>query len=155
MEKGKVKFSVCALIFNEDGKILAVSRKDKRDDWGLPGGKVDGDETIQNAVIREVKEETGLDVEVTQFIFGNLTESKGYYCYTYLCKVIGGELHTPEKIEELGEGDIKWADWEDIKIGKFGGYNRHLYYVYEKAVDDAVKYIRGIIKSNPLQMLLS
>lgn len=152
---GKVKFSVCALIFNEEGKLLAVSRKNNKDDWGLPGGKVDGDETIEEAVVREVKEETGLDIKVSHFIFGNLTESKGYYCYTYFCNIIGGELHTPEKIAELGEGDIKWADWEDIEAGKFGGYNRHLHYVYDKAVDDAVKHIRKVISSNPLEMLMS
>lgn len=151
---GKIKFSVCALIINEQGKILAVSRKDKRDDWGLPGGKVEEDETIMDAVVREVKEETGLDVEPHQFIFGNLTESKAYYCYTYICTITGGELHTPEKIKELGEGDVKWADWEDIEAGKYGGYNRHLHYVSDKYVDDAVKYIRRKINRDPISTLV-
>lgn len=149
-----IKFSACALIFNEEGKVLAVSRKDNKNDWGLPGGKVDEGETIKEALIREVKEETGLDIKIDEFIFGNLTESKAYYCYTFYCLVTGGELHTPEKIKELGEGDIKWADWEEIETGKFGGYNRHLKYVMERYVDDAVKEIRKNINTDPLKMIL-
>ena len=51
-----------AIIINEEGKILLQSRAD-RELWGLPGGCQELGESFKDAVIREVKEETNLDVE--------------------------------------------------------------------------------------------
>lgn len=147
-----VKFAVCALIHNKEGKILMVSRKDNRNDWGLPGGKVDDNEIISCALQREVKEETGLTVTSHNFVFGNISETKGYYVLTFLCDV-EGDIHTSEKIAELGEGDIKWGNWEDIETGFFGSYNRHLHYVVDKLEEDVAK-IR-ILNSIKLQEQLS
>ena len=50
-----------AIIVNEKGQILLQSRSD-RDEWGLPGGCQELGETFEEVVIREVKEETNLDV---------------------------------------------------------------------------------------------
>lgn len=130
-----IKFAVCALITNREGKILAVSRKHDRTIFGLPGGKVEEGETLIQALSREVKEETGLDVLMPKLIFGNLSASKGYYILTYRC-LVAGQLLTPEEVADLGEGDIKWADWEDIESGHEGSYNRHLHYVFNKMSSD-------------------
>ncbi len=54
-------------IFNENGEIL-LQRRGDCDQWGFPGGTVELGETPQMAAIREVKEETGLDVEVGDLI---------------------------------------------------------------------------------------
>lgn len=51
-----------AIIINENGQILLQSRAD-RDRWGLPGGCQELGERFQDTVIREVKEETNLDVK--------------------------------------------------------------------------------------------
>ena len=51
-----------AIILNEDGKILLQSRAD-RDLWGLPGGCQELGESFKETIIREIKEETNLDVE--------------------------------------------------------------------------------------------
>lgn len=51
-----------AIIVNKDGQILLQRRAD-RDKWGLPGGCQDLGERFQDTVIREVKEETNLDVK--------------------------------------------------------------------------------------------
>lgn len=50
-----------AIIVNDKGEILLKSRAD-RDKWGLPGGCQELDERFQDTVIREIKEETNLDV---------------------------------------------------------------------------------------------
>src|ERR1700756_2845630 len=49
-----------------DGQLLLVRRASRhgRGNWQLPGGFIEPDETIEQAVIREVKEETGVDAEV-------------------------------------------------------------------------------------------
>ena len=51
-----------AIIVNDKGQILLQSRSD-RDEWGLPGGCQELGETFEEVVIREVKEETNLDVK--------------------------------------------------------------------------------------------
>jgi len=51
-----------AIIVNKDGQILLQSRAD-RDKWGLPGGCQELGERFQDTIIREVKEETNLDVQ--------------------------------------------------------------------------------------------
>jgi 8-oxo-dGTP pyrophosphatase MutT (NUDIX family) len=50
------------IIFNEEGAILFIERLGR---WDLPKGKVDTGEKIRNAAIREVKEETGLDCQIS------------------------------------------------------------------------------------------
>ena len=65
-----MKNSVVALIFHKDHMenpidiILGVSRKNDHNDFGLVGGSVEENETFEEAIIREVKEETGLDIEL-------------------------------------------------------------------------------------------
>jgi 8-oxo-dGTP diphosphatase len=61
--------SVTALIVNGEGKVLAVSRRNDPDNLGLPGGKIDSGETPEQAVIREVKEEVGIDIIKFESVF--------------------------------------------------------------------------------------
>lgn len=55
--------SASAIVTDELGRILLIKRRDN-ELWALPGGGHDIGETIEQTAIREVKEETGLDVEV-------------------------------------------------------------------------------------------
>src|SRR3990172_9231352 len=111
------KRAVTILLHNEDGDILAVSRKTDDNDFGLPGGKVDDGETDEEAVIREVKEETGLDVLDVKPYF--VREDDNYICTTFIGNYLG-EISTSEN------GKVKWADWATIQAGSFGGYNIEL-----------------------------
>lgn len=63
MSKTIVKSVLGALII--DGKVVLVKRRDIPM-WVLPGGGIDGDETPEEAIIREVKEETGFDAKITR-----------------------------------------------------------------------------------------
>lgn len=62
-----VKPAVAAVIFDQHNRILLGKRVDL-DMWGLPIGHIEPGETVQQAIIREVKEETGLQVKVTRYI---------------------------------------------------------------------------------------
>lgn len=56
--------SASAIVTDEHGRILLIKRRDNTL-WALPGGGHEIGETIEQTAVREVKEETGLDVEVT------------------------------------------------------------------------------------------
>jgi 8-oxo-dGTP diphosphatase len=61
---------VSVVVVNDDGKILLVKhRKGTRSYWVLPGGRLEYGETFQECAVRELKEETGLDIAVDKLIF--------------------------------------------------------------------------------------
>jgi ADP-ribose pyrophosphatase YjhB (NUDIX family) len=54
----------------EDGRILLLKQDaDAGRSWSLPGGKLEGGETLAEALVREMKEETGLDVEPGRLLY--------------------------------------------------------------------------------------
>lgn len=59
--------SVTAVALNEAGEVLLIHRTDN-DLWALPGGGVDVGESAPDAAVRETKEETGFDIEVTGLV---------------------------------------------------------------------------------------
>jgi len=59
--------SVNVVVVNDGGDILLIRRTDN-DNWAIPGGGMDLGESIQEAGVREVKEETGIDIEVTGLV---------------------------------------------------------------------------------------
>jgi 8-oxo-dGTP pyrophosphatase MutT (NUDIX family) len=61
-----IRPGVGAVIF-ENGRVL-LQRRDDNGRWGLPGGGVEPGESVRQALIREVREETGLDVEPVRLI---------------------------------------------------------------------------------------
>ena len=110
--------SACVLIRSEDGKILAVSRKDDPNDFGMPGGKVDPGESPLEAAGRELEEETGLTATGLNPVYSEYDGDT--HCTTYVGKV-DGEIDTPES------GVIRWVDPEVLLQGSFGPYNRNLF----------------------------
>lgn len=86
-------------IFNENGEVLLQKRADCNK-WGFPGGAIELGETPEMAAIREVKEETGLDVDINKLI-GIYTDSDVVcvngdkvhsICIGYEMSIVGGDL---------------------------------------------------------------
>src|SRR5512145_3553655 len=79
-----------------EGKILLTQREDF-ETWILPSGGVEDGESLAQAGIRETKEETGLDVELTRLV-GVYSRMGGgmhdVHAVLYTAKPIGGELRT-------------------------------------------------------------
>ncbi len=59
--------SVNVAVVDEENRLLLIRRSDN-DSWALPGGGMDPGESISEAAIRETKEETGIDCEITGMI---------------------------------------------------------------------------------------
>ena len=112
--------AVDAVVFDDSGRILLQHRADF-DMWGLPGGAIEAGETLTDAIVREVKEESGLDVEVvrligaysepeyttTRYPDGNIVH---YVSLTVECRVTGGQLR-PQRSESKA---VRFFDPHDL-----------------------------------------
>jgi ADP-ribose pyrophosphatase YjhB (NUDIX family) len=102
--------SVTAIVINGRGELLLVHKTDN-DLWALPGGAMDVGESMADTVVREVKEETGIDVEVTGVvgIYTNPNHVMAYddgevrqqcsICFT--TRMLGGQLATSGETSEV------------------------------------------------------
>lgn len=89
------RVSVSALIFENERVLLAHRRA--IDWWNLPGGAVDAGETVDEALRREVREETGLEIEVGPLIGVYSKPLKQEIVLSFRCTVISG---TPGESED-------------------------------------------------------
>ena len=86
------------VIVNEKNEVLLQQRSDSGL-WGLPGGLMELDDSIEQCAIREAKEELGIDVELTGFlgVFTNpmmrwrVSDKAKVICFSFTAKIIGGE----------------------------------------------------------------
>lgn len=110
--KKSVVYIVGAIIFNERGEVLMMqeAKSSCAGQWYLPAGKMEPGEDIVEAAVREVKEETGLEFEVTSLL---LVESAGgcWFRFVVTGHVIGGRLKTPADADSESL-QAKWV--EDI-----------------------------------------
>jgi ADP-ribose pyrophosphatase YjhB (NUDIX family) len=112
----------------DDGKILLTKREDF-EVWCLPGGGVEEGESLAEGAIREAKEETGLDVELTRLV-GVYSRMGGgmhdVHAVLYAAKPVGGELRTqPDETIE-------------VAYFPFDQLPDELLFGHKKRIDDAI-----------------
>ncbi len=105
-----------AVLFDEKGERI-IMVKNKRGDsyfWSVPGGAVEEGETIEQAAVRETKEEAGLDIEITGLhsVRETIFQNRGHQVifFHFYGTIIGGELSSADP-----DGDILEVEWTDIQ----------------------------------------
>ncbi|MBM7692191.1 8-oxo-dGTP pyrophosphatase MutT (NUDIX family) [Peribacillus deserti] len=109
--------SAATIVINKEKEILLI--KGPRRGWEMPGGQVEEGESLKNAAIRETKEESGIDIEITKFcgIYQNVNES---ICNTLFLGIpVGGELTTSPESLEVGffliEMALEMVTWKNFR----------------------------------------
>ncbi len=91
--------SVAALVVNGEGKLLLV--KSPLRGWEFPGGLVEPGETLQDALRREIREESGAEAEITGFAGVSKNLSRDIVNLDFTCRSLGGELRPSEESLEV------------------------------------------------------
>lgn len=98
------------VVLMEDGRVLMVRlQRPGKSFWVLPGGAIESGETPQEAAIREMREETGLDVAIDRLLFVEEPRTVGDIeirspRHTFLVRRIGGDLEP--QFDEVAE--VAW-----------------------------------------------
>jgi ADP-ribose pyrophosphatase YjhB (NUDIX family) len=101
-----------AIVTDDDAGRVLLQRRADSGLWALPGGTMDIGETLGQAVVREVREETGLEVEPTRIV-GIYSDPKHVFAYNdgevrqefsicLACRIVGGRLAVSEESSQLG-----------------------------------------------------
>ena len=103
--------AVAALVPNQNGQLLLVKRavEPAKGQWCLPGGFIEIDESIEEAVLRELREETGVEGEIGQLVdfFSQRSPLHGaLLIFGYRVTLLGGELQAGDDAEEARFFDI-------------------------------------------------
>jgi 8-oxo-dGTP diphosphatase len=119
----------CDAVLIEGNKILLIKRSKEpgKGQWAVPGGRIEDDETAEDCMKREMKEETGLDIDIIRLIglySDPARDPRKIIAASYLVKRTGGELKPGDDA-----GEVSWHSLEDLP---------KLAFDHEKIVSDAL-----------------
>ncbi|MBU1149176.1 NUDIX domain-containing protein [Patescibacteria group bacterium] len=111
------RVTVGALIFDDQGKFLLVKSHKWGGRWLIPSGHVEFGEKLEDALVREIKEEVNLEISDIEFyFFGELINSQEYHkanthfiCFDFLAKKKSGQLKLNDEAEEFAWVDLEQA----------------------------------------------
>lgn len=100
-------------IIIRDNRVLMIRTMDSNS-WSIPSGGVEDGETVEEACIREVAEETGYEVKIVKELHTKKTIIKEYKVTTkyFLCEITGGDIQYNDPDEEIEE--ITWMNRNEI-----------------------------------------
>ena len=109
---------VAAVIKDEEGKILIAQRNLKKSQgglWEFPGGKIEVGESREAAIIREIREELAIDIDVVGYIGEKVFNypDKDVNLIALECVIVGGDIRL------LEHEDAKWVGSNELKRFEF------------------------------------
>lgn len=106
-----------AAIHDDQGRLLLIQRlrEPEAGYWGLPGGQVDFGEPVKMAVIREIAEELGIEIELICLVCLTETLERGdgrhWVAPVYSARIVSGE---PRLMEPKKHGGFNWFRLDDL-----------------------------------------
>ena len=126
----------------DNGKVLLTKREDF-EVWCLPGGGVEDGESLAEAAIREAKEETGVDVELTRLV-GVYSRIGGMWsdvhAVLFAARPIGGGLR------------LQPGETVEVKYFPFDEIPEEVLFGHKKRIEDAINEINGIAVKQELDL---
>jgi 8-oxo-dGTP diphosphatase len=114
------RFVIVALVFlRKDDAILLVKQSYGDQYWSLPGGVVEYGESVDQAAVREVKEETGLDIRVKRVVGLYSKPDEQSLAITFEGEIIGGRLAPDNEVS-----DCQYFHFEDLPEARGHFYQR-------------------------------
>ena len=115
---------VVAAVFKDDeGRYFCTRRKDKGElalKWEFPGGKIEKGETHKEALVREIKEELSVYIDVKDFIMTVKHQYINFYLtmHVYFTDIISGELVLNEHLDSkwLHKDELQNLDWAEADL---------------------------------------
>lgn len=109
--------TVGALIFNRENKALLVRSDKWRDKYAIPGGHIELGETMEEALRREIEEETGLDIyeiefaSLQEFVFDEAFHEKRHFIFIdFVCRTDSGD---DEVVLNFESQEYVWVSLEE------------------------------------------
>lgn len=136
----KTNYPVLAVVFDEEGKILMAQRNEARSNfhrlWQFPGGGIEFGEDPKDAVVREVREETGLNVKLLSqhpfaFNYSDPLTNSHIIVLGFVAKYVSGQIDTSK---DRNTGDAQWFTYDEIDFA-------HCVPLTKELVDSAVAYL--------------
>lgn len=98
--KSQFRIGIFGIMFDEQKRVLLCHRRDY-DLWNLPGGGMENGESPWEGLKREVKEETGLDTEITKLAGVYSKPDQNELVLSFVCKQVGGEITLNEEADKI------------------------------------------------------
>lgn len=125
--------SVAGVIIDDDGRALLIQRKDNAH-WEPPGGILELGERITDGLRREVKEETGLDVEPVALTGVYKNMSRGIIAMVFRCHAKDGSLKTNPEVTAF-----QWASKSEISGMVTEAFAVRIYDAYNCGIPPAIR----------------
>jgi len=110
--QGEVRVGCCAVVFESGRRRILLTQRADNGHWCLPGGRIEAGESVSEACVREVFEETGLEVRITRLIgvYSNPDQLVVYpdgrkvfmVVLSFEVEPIGGQLHLSDETTDFG-----------------------------------------------------
>lgn len=110
--KNSFQIRVTGILIQDSQILLVKQHVSKFREWSLPGGRVESGETLNEAIVREMKEETGLNVSIKELLYvcDKPEANPAILHITFLLDILGGNIALPSnEFDDNPISDVKFV----------------------------------------------